>query len=81
LACAKGVETKELKQAAKVYSGICSRAGFQNHAARYAFAQERMQAYRDAGYSQREARIATSVDLGHGDGRGRYVASVYVRNG
>jgi len=79
LACAKGVETKELKQATKVYSGLCSRAGLQNHAARYAFAQGRMQAYRDAGYSQREARIATSLDLGHGDGRGRYVASVYAR--
>jgi len=39
-----------------------------------------MQAYRDAGFSQREAGIATSLDLGHGDGRGRYVASVYVRN-
>lgn len=81
LACAKGVETTGLEQAVSVYSKFCSRAGLQSHAARYAFAQERMQAYRNEGYSQREARIATSLDLGHGDGRGRYVASVYVRNG
>ena len=40
-----------------------------------------MQAYRNEGLSEREARIATSLDLGHGDGRGRYVASVYVRKG
>jgi hypothetical protein len=81
LACAKGVETTGLKQAVRVYSKFCSRAGLQSHAARYAFAEERMQAYRNEGFSQREARIATSLDLGHGDGRGRYVASVYVRNG
>lgn len=81
LACAKGVETEDLEQAVSVYSKFCSRAGVQSHAARYAFAQERMQGYRNEGYSQREARIATSLDLGHGDGRGRYVASVYVRNG
>ncbi|MFC4308262.1 hypothetical protein ACFPN2_04135, partial [Steroidobacter flavus] len=81
LACAKGVETRDLEQAVSVYSKFCSRAGLQSHAARYAFAEERMQAYRNEGLSQREARIATSLDLGHGDGRGRYVASVYVRNG
>ncbi|WP_129647321.1 integrase domain-containing protein [Peristeroidobacter agariperforans] len=80
LACAKGVETKDLKQAASVYSKFCSRAGLQSHAARYAFAQERMQAYRHEGLSLREARIATSLDLGHGDGRGRYVANVYARD-
>ena len=81
LACAKGVQTTGLEQAVRVYSKFCSRAGLQSHAARYAFAEERMQAYRNQGYSQREARILTSLDLGHGDGRGRYVASVYVRNG
>jgi len=81
LACAKGVETTGLEQAVRVYSRFCGRAGVQSHAARYAFAEERMQAYRNEGLSEREARIATSLDLGHGDGRGRYVASVYVRNG
>ena len=39
-----------------------------------------MQAYRNDGLSEREARAATSLDLGHGDGRGRYIASVYARD-
>lgn len=77
---ADGAVPKDLKQAAKIYTNLCSRAGFQNHAARYAFAREQMQAYRNQGFSEREARAATSLDLGHGDGRGRYVASVYARS-
>jgi hypothetical protein len=64
-----------------VYKNLCYRAGVQSHAARYAFARERMRTYRDEGYSVREARVATSLDLGHGDGRGRYIASVYAQDG
>jgi hypothetical protein len=70
-----------LKEALGVYRNLCHRANLQSHAARYAFAQERVEAYRAQGYSEREARAATSQDLGHGDGRGRYIASVYVRPG
>jgi hypothetical protein len=77
---ANGAETTGLKQAANFYRNICNRAGLQSHATRYAFSEERIQAYRDEGCSVREARVATSLDLGHGDGRGRYVASVYVRS-
>lgn len=76
---ADGAVTTGLKQAISIYKNLCERAGIQSHGARYAFARERMQAYRDQGYSEREARAATSLDLGHGDGRGRYVASVYAR--
>jgi len=68
-----------LKEALGVYRNLCHRANLQSHAARYAFAQERVDAYRAQGYSEREARAATSQDLGHGDGRGRYIASVYAR--
>ena len=79
---ADGTATTGLKQALGIYRNVCHRAGIQSHAARYAFAQERMQAYRqNEGYSEREARAATSLDLGHGDGRGRYIASVYARGG
>jgi hypothetical protein len=74
-------ETTGLKQAANIYRNICNRARLQSHATRYAFSEERIQAYRSEGYSAREARVATSGDLGHGDGRGRYVASVYARKG
>ncbi|WP_198683838.1 integrase domain-containing protein [Peristeroidobacter agariperforans] len=75
-----GAGTTGLKQAISVYKNVCDRAGIQSHSARYAFAAERMQAYRAEGFSEREARAATSLDLGHGDGRGRYVASVYARS-
>ena len=76
---ADGAVTTGLKQAISIYKNLCERAGIQSHGARYAFARERMQTYRDQGYSEREARTATSLDLGHGDGRGRYIASVYAR--
>lgn len=45
------------------------------HAARYAYAQDRIAAYMVAGYDRREANAATSPDLGHGDGR--WISSVY----
>ena len=80
VACASGDETTGLRQALGVYRNVCHRAGIQSHAARYAFARERVEAYRGQGYSEREARAATSLDLGHGDGRGRYIASVYARD-
>lgn len=74
-----GSATKGLRQALGIYRNLCYRAGIQSHAARYAFAEERLQAYRVAGFSKIEARSATSLNLGHGDSRRRYVASVYVR--
>jgi hypothetical protein len=79
VARADGTATTDLRQALNVYRNVCHRAGIQTHRARYAFAQERMRAYIAEGYSEREARAATSLDLGHGDGRGHYVASVYAR--
>jgi site-specific recombinase XerD len=75
---ADGTAASGLRQALGIYRNLCHRAGIQSHAARYAFAQERMQSYRQEGLSAREARAATSLDLGHGDGRGRYIASVYA---
>lgn len=76
---ADGSAAANLKQARNIYRNLCHREGIQSHAARYAFARERLEAYRQHGFSEREARAATSQDLGHGDGRGRYVASVYAR--
>jgi hypothetical protein len=76
-----GAETTGLKQAANIYRNILQprRASEPRHP--LCLSEERIQAYRSDGYSVREARVATSLDLGHGDGRGRYVASVYVRSG
>jgi hypothetical protein len=76
---ADGSAAANLKQARNIYRNLCHREGIQSHAARYAFARERLEAYRHQGFSEREARAATSQDLGHGDGRGRYIASVYAR--
>lgn len=53
--------------------------GIEGHSLRYAFTKERVDAYIDAGFSRREAMAMTSLDLGHGDGRGDYVARVYLR--
>ena len=80
VAQADGSTTTGLRQAQGVYRNLCHRAGIQSHAARYAFARERLEGYRNEGYSEREARAATSLDLGHGDGRGRFIASVYARD-
>lgn len=68
-----------LKQARSIYHGWCNRAGIEPHAARYAFARDQVHAYIASGMSEREALAATSLDLGHGDGRGRWVKSVYMR--
>jgi hypothetical protein len=35
--------------------------------------------YQRQGYDKRSALAAMSQDLGHGDGRGRYVRQVYLR--
>ena len=70
-----------LKQALTIYKNVLQRAGVQSHTARYAFARERQDAYKAEGLGKREAGAATSLDLGHGDGRDRYVTSVYAREG
>lgn len=47
------------------------------HSLRYAWAQDAIQYYQQQGYTNKEALAMTSMDLGHGDGRGRYVKQVY----
>ncbi|MFJ5484327.1 integrase domain-containing protein [Pectobacterium actinidiae] len=47
------------------------------HSLRYAWAQDAIRHYRQQGFSRREAYALTSMDLGHGDGRGRYIRQVY----
>lgn len=49
------------------------------HSLRYAFACDRVEAYKAQGYSHKDALAQTSQDLGHGDGRGRYIRQVYMR--
>ncbi len=68
-----------LKAAATWYRNAMHRLDVQGHALRYAFARERIEAYRAQGIPLREALARTSMDLGHGDGRGRWVKMVYLR--
>ena len=49
------------------------------HSLRYAFACDRVDAYKAQGYSHKDALAQTSQDLGHGDSRGRYIQQVYMR--
>jgi integrase len=50
-----------------------------SHSMRYAWAREQTEAYRKGGMGDRQALKELSQDLGHGDGRGRYVAMIYDR--
>ena len=70
-----------LKAAKKWYSNAMNRIGFCGHSLRYRFCQDAIEAYIAAGFSEKEARALTSMDLGHGDNRGRMIALVYGQNG
>lgn len=74
-----GAPAGGLKQARAIYHSWAHRAGVEPHSARYAFATHQMNDYVCRGYTQREALIAVSLALGHGDGRGRWVRSVYLQ--
>ncbi|WP_019624939.1 integrase domain-containing protein [Thioalkalivibrio thiocyanoxidans] len=49
------------------------------HALRYAYTRTGVDRYQGEGYTQGESRALASGDLGHGDGRGRWVSSTYLR--
>lgn len=76
---ADGAATSSLKSARAIVDQWCQRANAMLHSARYAFAEDRVQGYQAKGYSIRETLLATSLDLGHGPGRGRWVRSVYTK--
>ncbi|MGJ4572585.1 integrase domain-containing protein, partial [Klebsiella pneumoniae] len=47
------------------------------HSLRYAYSREATEYHMQRGFSKKEAEALVSMDLGHGDGRGHYVARVY----
>ncbi|HCQ8393246.1 TPA: integrase domain-containing protein [Klebsiella oxytoca] len=49
------------------------------HSMRYHFSQEAKSYYERQGYTEREIFAQVSMDLGHGDGRGKYVRQVYFK--
>lgn len=76
---ANGTPAGGLKQARGIYHSWAHRNEIQPHSSRYAFARDQLDGYISRGFSSREALMAVSLDLGHGDGRGRWVKSVYMR--
>lgn len=79
------IDKPDLKTAMKYWHGQASRIGltgaYSPHSLRYAWAQDAIHHYLAQGASEKEALAMTAMDLGHGDGRGRYVAQVYGRRG
>lgn len=78
------IPSKSLQGAVKAYGRLCASVGLTgekaSHALRCSYAQERFAIYLEQFGDRREALAATSLDLGHGDGRGTYVAQVYLKN-
>ncbi|MBA3092589.1 DNA-binding protein [Salmonella enterica] len=77
------IDKPDLKSAMKYWHSQASRIGltgaYSPHSLRYAWAQEAIRHYLAQGFSEKEALALMAMDLGLGDGRGRYVAQVYGR--
>jgi integrase len=75
----------DLRAAKALYSNELSRAGLvgenSGHGLRRAFAQGQFRHYLDAGLGESQALSRVSRDLGHGDGRGRWVFNNYLSGG
>ncbi|KKW49169.1 hypothetical protein XB02_19675, partial [Pantoea ananatis] len=80
----KLIDKPSIHLAIERYRNIVREAGlvgvFAPHSLRYAYTKDVLQFHKDRGFSQKEAEALTSMDLGHGDGRGHYVARVYSKN-
>ncbi|MEX0446268.1 integrase domain-containing protein [Xenorhabdus sp. SGI246] len=79
----KLIDKPTITQAIDRYRYIVRSAGLTGnnapHSMRYHFAQQSGEYYKAQGFSEREALALVSMDLGHGDGRGRYIRQVYYR--
>ncbi|MEB7887320.1 integrase domain-containing protein [Serratia fonticola] len=77
----KLIDKPDLKSAMAYWCRTATKVGLQGayapHSLRYAWAQRALQHYQDRGFSHKESLALVSMDLGHGDGRGRYVERVY----
>jgi site-specific recombinase XerC len=77
------IASVSLEGAARAYGRDCAAAGLKgahaSHCLRYAYAQDRFEHHLRTLGERKEALAATSLELGHGDGRGTYIAQVYLR--
>lgn len=76
--------SESLAGAMRMYGRHCETVGLKgehaSHALRCMYARDRFIYHlATCGGSRAEALAETSLDLGHGDGRGMYVAQVYLR--
>lgn len=78
----KLIDKPSLKQAMNYWRNSTYRLGLTGqiapHSLRYAFTQEQIDHYLKQGYTEKEALAKVSMDLGHGDGRGKFIKLVYV---
>lgn len=77
------IDKPDLKRALKYWRNHTSRMGltgeYSPHSLRYAWAQDNIRRYLAQGFSEKEALAMVAMDLGHGDGRGRWVKQVYAQ--
>lgn len=77
------IRAVSLKSALEQYGDRLARVGLSeknsSHSLRRGFACDQYQYYLNAGYSEKFALARLSNDLGHGDGRGRWVFNNYLR--
>ncbi len=75
------IDKPDLKSAMDYWHNQAAHIGltgvYSPHSLRYVWAQDAIRHYLAQGVSQKEALAMVAMDLGHGDGRGRYVAQVY----
>ncbi|VFS33134.1 Integrase [Yokenella regensburgei] len=77
------IDKPDLKSAMDYWHNHLRDAGltgeYSPHSLRYAWAQDAIRYYEELRLSHKEALAVTSTDLGHGDGRGRFIAQIYSR--
>lgn len=77
----KLIDKPTLKQAKTYWRNQTRRLGLTGkhspHSLRYAWSQEATKHYKENNYTEEESYALTSMDMGHGDGRGKYVKKVY----
>lgn len=80
----KLIDKPSLHKAIERYRNIVRSAGMAGknapHSLRYAYARDVVKHHINNGMSRAEAEALVSMDLGHGDGRGRYIKQVYFRS-
>lgn len=79
----KLIDKPSLHTAIDRYRNIVREAGltgrYSPHSLRYAYSRDAINHHMKNGMSREEAEALVSMDLGHGDGRGRYIKQVYFR--